>query len=231
MKNDIVLSGRRIPLVLIRKSIKYMYLRILPDGGIQIRANRLVPLAAIETFIRRNETKILAELDRQAQNPPPSPDVAWVFGTKVPCLRAAFPVPTVSLSDGGLRIGNFGDPVSERRAVEKAYGVLVLAETHRILEEYRKALSQDVDLSHLTFKTQRMSSQFGSCQSARRIIKLNTVLGRFDRKYLEAILLHELCHLRIHNHGNDFYRLLLQYSPDYRRLRRELNQMVKTLGA
>jgi predicted metal-dependent hydrolase len=36
--------------------------------------------------------------------------------------------------------------------------------------------------------------------------------------------------LKIHNHGRDFYELLLNYSPDYRHLRRELNHVVKTIG-
>ncbi len=37
-------------------------------------------------------------------------------------------------------------------------------------------------------------------------------------------LLHELCHLKEHNHGKQYYQLLDQTLPDWRERRRKLNQ-------
>lgn len=228
--NWITLGGRDIPVVLVRKNIKNLYLRLRPEGFLAVNVPRAVSEAAVEAFIRRHGQRILAELDRMAQATAPDPSVAWVLGEKVNCQRGASPKPSVAFRDRTLVLGTFPDERNERIRLERFYGSLVLAETRKILSERQEELTRDFDLSGIVLKTQRMKTRLGSCQTRDRVIKLNTVLGRFDRRYLEAILLHELCHLRVPNHGADFYRLLEKHVPDYRYLRTEILDLVRTRG-
>lgn len=228
--NWITLGGRDIPVVLVRKNIKNLYLRLRPEGFLAVNVPRAVPDSAVEVFIRRHGKRILAELDRMSRTAAPDPSVAWILGEKVPCQRGISPKPSVAFREGALVLGTFPDEKNERRRLERFYGSLVLAEAEKILSERREELSPDFDLGGIVWKTQRMKSRLGSCQFRDRVIKLNTVLGRFDRRYLEAILLHELCHLRVPNHGADFYRLLEKHVPDYRSLRTEINDLVRTRG-
>ncbi|MFA7105993.1 MAG: YgjP-like metallopeptidase domain-containing protein, partial [Candidatus Izemoplasmatales bacterium] len=86
---------------------------------------------------------------------------------------------------------------------------------------------KDIDLSNLIVKAQLMKSRLGSCHSTKRIIKLNSILARFDEKYLRAVLVHEIVHLRVGNHQTKFYQLLEKYIPDYRILSKQLNNLVK----
>ena len=39
---------------------------------------------------------------------------------------------------------------------------------------------------------------------------------------IELVVVHELCHIRVKNHGPDFYALLEHYLPDYRERKRHL---------
>jgi predicted metal-dependent hydrolase len=38
------------------------------------------------------------------------------------------------------------------------------------------------------------------------------------------VIIHELCHLKHHNHGKEYYRLLEELVPDYKSIRKELRK-------
>lgn len=62
----------------------------------------------------------------------------------------------------------------------------------------------------------------GSCTAEGHIL-LNLDLIVAPIMCIEYVVVHELCHLREHNHGNDFYRLLKLMMPDWERRRERLN--------
>ena len=73
-----------------------------------------------------------------------------------------------------------------------------------------------------------MRSQWGSC-SIEGKISLNTHLLKTPPALIDYVILHELCHLRHHNHGKRFYALMTKHMPDWQDRRRELNQYVTLL--
>lgn len=66
-----------------------------------------------------------------------------------------------------------------------------------------------------------LKSRWGSCTS-RGKITISSELIKLDPAYTDYVIIHELCHLKHHNHGKDFYRLLEELVPDYKALRKEL---------
>ncbi len=56
-------------------------------------------------------------------------------------------------------------------------------------------------------------TRWGSC-SAKNNISLNIKLTRLPDKLMEYVILHELVHTRVKNHGPKFYKLLDQYVSD-----------------
>lgn len=77
-------------------------------------------------------------------------------------------------------------------------------------------------LPNITLRT--MTSRWGSCTPKTGRIRLNLQLGLMDRRFLEYVLVHEMTHLWEHGHGAGFQRRMSAYLPDWRKLRRELNQ-------
>ncbi len=68
-----------------------------------------------------------------------------------------------------------------------------------------------------------MQRKWGSC-SSRDNITLNTALTWLPRHLAEYIVVHELVHLRVFNHGKAFKQLMSHYLPDWQSREQELNQ-------
>ncbi len=68
-----------------------------------------------------------------------------------------------------------------------------------------------------------MRTRWGSCSRSGLVI-LNPRLVQTPVDCIDYGLLHELCHLKEHNHGKQYYQLLDQTLPDWRERRRKLNQ-------
>lgn len=77
------------------------------------------------------------------------------------------------------------------------------------------------------FQLRRMTNRWGSCTAEGHIL-LNPELIIAPLRCVEYVIAHELCHLKEHNHGNGFYRLLLALIPDWEARRERLNQCVAT---
>lgn len=64
-------------------------------------------------------------------------------------------------------------------------------------------------------------TRWGSCSQS-GTISLNYNLLRLDKKLIDYVIIHELCHLRHMNHSKDFWNEVEQILPDYKQLRKEL---------
>lgn len=73
-----------------------------------------------------------------------------------------------------------------------------------------------------------MEHQWGSC-SPTGSINLNSALIRAPRHCIDYVLLHEICHLKEHNHSKKFYALLQKHSPNWAEIKAELDNLAELL--
>lgn len=71
---------------------------------------------------------------------------------------------------------------------------------------------------------QRMKTKWGSCNSERRFVRLNTELAKKPRECLEYILVHEMAHIHEPTHNIRFRSLLDNHMPKWREVRDRLNR-------
>jgi predicted metal-dependent hydrolase len=76
------------------------------------------------------------------------------------------------------------------------------------------------------FSVKVLKRRWGSC-SSKGMITVSSELVKLDDIYLEYVILHELCHLRHHNHGKEFYNLLTEVFPEWKKRRSELRRYVR----
>ena len=74
------------------------------------------------------------------------------------------------------------------------------------------------------FELRRLRKQWGNCAPQGRIV-LNLALIKAPRECIDYVLLHELCHLREHNHSPAFYALLDRLIPGWKSIKLKLDGM------
>lgn len=104
-----------------------------------------------------------------------------------------------------------------------------IIETYRL--EARQFLPERVALlaGRFGFRYNRifiknLKSRWGSC-SVKNNINLNLQLMRFENWIVDYIILHELLHTRIRNHGREFWNALAEIYPRFPEARRALKSV------
>lgn len=77
-------------------------------------------------------------------------------------------------------------------------------------------------------RLQAMEAQWGSCSPAGRLT-LNPWLVKAPRDCIDYVVLHELCHLKEHNHSPRFYRLLDKHMPLWRGRKERLDELAELI--
>ena len=77
-----------------------------------------------------------------------------------------------------------------------------------------------------TWQIRKMKTRWGSCNVKTHKIWFNLYLAKTNQRCLEYIILHELLHIKIANHGAEFKANMDHYMPSWRIVRRELKQYI-----
>ncbi len=107
----------------------------------------------------------------------------------------------------------------------KQEGKPAVAESQMLLQRVKEIILkyQAYDFRPVNVVVRPLKSRWGSCTSKGRIT-INSWLVYLDEKFLKYVVVHELCHLKHHNHGKEFYKLLGELIPEYKSIRRGLGK-------
>ena len=101
----------------------------------------------------------------------------------------------------------------------KEHAYLVFARRLEICYETAKRL-------HVSFpeiQLRRMTKRWGSCSKAGDIL-LNTNLVKASLYCIDYVIMHEICHLKVHTHNDRYYNLLSKYMPDWEKRKDRLEK-------
>jgi len=69
----------------------------------------------------------------------------------------------------------------------------------------------------------KMKTHWGSCNSTRQTLRLNSELAKRKRECLEYVIVHEMLHIIEKSHNRKFYSLLNKYIPAWKIIRKKMN--------
>ena len=228
------MSEKRITVVgieatLIRKNVKNLLVTIVPpDGEVRVNAPKLMPETLIRAFLLQKADWIRthAEKVRKAHANEPkdyeSGETVRLFGQVYPlCVLENQKKNGVTLEADRIVLSLRGDAPKEKREV-------ILNEWLRErlkaeIEHFLPLWSGYTGLVPSAWAVRDMTSRWGSCNTKTRKINLNLQLVHYPLQCLEYVILHELCHIRVHGHGADFKALLDRYMPDWKARKKLLN--------
>ena len=83
-------------------------------------------------------------------------------------------------------------------------------------------LIEKTDITPGKITVRDMKTRWGSCSVKTGDIRVNLKLVSKDDRTLEYLLLHEMIHIKVPNHGAEFKKLLTIYCPDWQEIRRQM---------
>lgn len=190
-----------IEIDVIRKNVKNMNLSVLPpDGRVRISVPFGVSDRRVEAFV---ESKL-----------------AWILKHRKLVIDRSSAPTAGGESCGGLGSSRFSPKTeAERRALIARYRLTLtpLIEHYLTLWEARTGLYAD------KWQLRDMKTRWGSCTPRTKSIRFSIWLAEKPPELIEYVVLHELAHLKVPNHGEEFKALLSQYMPDWRARQKRLN--------
>ncbi len=69
-------------------------------------------------------------------------------------------------------------------------------------------------------------ARWGCCNTRTKELTFHAQLSRYPQRCLEYVIMHELCHTVVPNHGKEFHALESKYMPEWKQIRKELNGQI-----
>lgn len=224
---QIVVSN--ISVEVIRKNIKNMHLAVLPpDGRVRVSAPTQLTDEAITMFVRtklgwiKKQQEKFQQQPRQSERQYVSGETLYVWGKQY-FLQVEYSYKGNALTLSGdkaiLTVRKESSPKQRGSFVNEWYRSLLKQEVAKYLPKWEKTTG----LYCSSWQSKYMTTKWGTCNPTSKKIWLNVQLAKKPIECLEYVILHELAHLKVHNHGPEFTAILDQYMPYWRDHRCRLN--------
>jgi predicted metal-dependent hydrolase len=205
-----------------------------PDSGVIVRAPWRTSSKTIENLIQSKSAWIKKHLENHSSFIRISRNKEYIDGESHYYCGRQFSLRIVQSKTSYVKhyesVIEIGVKVKEEK--EKVKLLLEIWYKKMAEELFRKKLDEllsrynHYNFSPIDFAVRAMKGRWGSCSSKGKIT-LSIELVKLDDKYSEYVLLHELCHLKHHNHSAVFYQLLSEVCPEWKNLRKELRRYVR----
>lgn len=227
MVSQIKLRDLAVDVVL--KDIKNVHLSVYPPTGrVRISAPKRMSLDTIRVFaiskldwIKQQQTK-LRQQERETPREYLDRESHYVWGTRY-LLKVveADAAPEVELKHRKLilRIRPGTTAESKQALVAQWYREQIKAALPALIEKWEPRVGVNAERVFV----QKMKTKWGSCNPAKRTIRLNAELAKKPPQCLEYIVVHELVHLLERHHNNRFIARMDGVMPQWKQLQKQLN--------
>ena len=110
--------------------------------------------------------------------------------------------------------------------VDKAIKSIFKYHTEEILAIKLPYWSKITGEEYNQFKVRDAISRYGSCMPSKKNLYFSSRLIMLPEEMIDAIIVHELCHIKHKNHGKEFYELVEQFITNYK----EIDKWLKNNG-
>ena len=210
---QITIDGITYDVIIERKNNKNTYLRVKEDLNIYVTTSYLTPNFMIEKLIKDNIPFIKKQIDKMGKRIDKK-EKNYILGEEIN-IEVNKNIKKTSFDGKTLFVKNKSD-------IEKWYKKATKQIFEKHLKDVYNRFTVDVPFPKLCIR--KMSTRWGVNNSTLKKVTLNSELIYKDPKYLDYVIVHELAHFIHHNHGKGFWKLVEENEPNYKRLRKELQE-------
>jgi len=218
------------PYQLIRARRKTLALHITPDAALEVRAPLRLAQRDIDRFVAEKEAWIARHLRRAEARRQARREFAPRYGDTVPflgrfCQIAAAPGGSICLAEDRFMIPQNLDAEEIKRAVAALYRALA----KEILPRKAERFGRSMGVVPTGVRVNGAKSRWGSCSGANSL-NFSWRLMMAAEDVVDYVVVHELAHIREHNHGARFWAVVERELPDYRERKKELRKLQERLA-
>jgi hypothetical protein len=207
---------------------------VLPDSSVIVRAPYLTSFKTITRIVSDKYGWVLKhrdnyrKLDNSALNRSYTTGELHLFRGNRSILQIEKSIkPYIRFCDNSIELGipKTDDNQAIKRLLYRGYkneAIKLFPELlQKVVKEQENQMFRPVGLVIRTMKR-----RWGSC-SNKGVITLSTELIKLSDMFIEYVIAHELCHLKHHNHGAQYYKLLSEVFPEWKTVRKELRKYIQ----
>ena len=221
-----------IPVEIRKKNIKNMHLYVQPPNGkVWISAPLNLSDENIVLFVQ-SKIEWIKKHQEKMKNQPRQTKLQYVSGESFYVLGKQYYLQVdYSCTENSLILS--GD-----KALLTVHKESSIKQREKFVREwYRSILKSEID-KHLpkweqktglycnSWQTKYMTTRWGTCNTKTKKLWFNLQLAKKPIECIEYIILHEIAHLKVKNHGNAFIAILDSYMPCWREIKKKLNEQV-----
>jgi hypothetical protein len=202
---------------IIRSNRKTFSLEIKPDGKLIVRAPKYATDAQIRSLVKSKaawiEKSRIKAVKIQRQRKPKSfkpGETFWYLGEAYPLIITNSSRPILAL-DGAFLLSKSAQN-NAKEAFIAWYRNETRAITHDLIREYQKKYHYKVNKVRIT----SAKTRWGSC-SSKNNLNFTYRLCMAPMRVIDYVVVHELTHLKHHNHSKAFWNAVERVRPDFRK--------------
>jgi predicted metal-dependent hydrolase len=206
---------------------------VLPDSSVIVRAPYRASLKTISRIVQEKAAWIIKHRDSYRQKEGKKLNGSFASGENQLFRGKEYALQIIHSKKSFLRfndntieagLGKNDDKQAVKRLLYKVYKTEASKTFPEMLSVILKIHEKQM-FKPTGLVIRSMKSRWGSC-SKKGIITLSTELIKLPDIYIEYVIIHELCHLKHHNHGKEYYNFLSELFPDWKKVRKDLRQYI-----
>ena len=228
MPKTACISGETgIPYILIRSKRKTISIRISGAGEVEVRAPIRASKQAIEGFLEEKRNWIAFHRKKQQDRHTEKQQSLEKYPSCLPFLGRQYPV---LAGNSSFSQNAFYLPRKPLEDLLPAIETLYREQAYAYLPQRVEYWAYKTGLYPEKLSVGSAKGSWGSC-SGKNAIRFSCWLMAAPPEAIDAVIVHELCHIREHNHSSRFWVLVKTYIPDYKGQKETLQDTLRNLEA
>lgn len=217
---SVVYGTKIIEFEVLRKAkLKNTYIQVTSDG-VRVKTNMSTSMREIKNFVSKKSAWIVKHSEKQVSK---SVEQKLVTGSRIYYLGKSYYVKlqeNAELKYARVVFSHSQFVIEARKDVsqEELWWVIDLFYKQKAIEKITPLLDKwskemNLESAHVGFR--KAKTRWGSCSSRNRI-SFNYYLMKLPLSLVEYVVVHELVHIKHHNHSKEFWKVVYDYVPNYK---------------
>lgn len=215
---------------IVRSDRNTVSIAIKNDCRIEVRAPLRMSDSEIERLVRTKEKWIEKHLNDKLESNRQSADFRPGIGSDLIFMGKKYKIckseePTAGFDGEKFYVPDFLEDDEIKEPLIKVYKKLA----EKLIKQKVREYSRVMRLSPSGVKINSAKTRWGSC-SGKNSLNFSWYLILGSDEVIDYVVVHELAHIKEHNHSNRFWAVVESVLPDYRKRQKELIALQKNIG-